>query len=714
MRESIHTRFVNYLRCSNTTNGEEYANRLGAKTMGLLSKGVPRMKKPLSSPPHYVDDIDRLQPYQVKLMQHQEEPARELVQKINQIIANSSATALMLQDIAQLLGVVFQVDCCCLVSVTDDTSDEATTTNWCADEYLALPHPEEMFSMEQLLMHSPVLQCAAEPLTIEDISIIQNSLVIGCQSLPLPIKAVLAIPTRFSGNNNGVISLIKFQPYDWSESEKELLKEVESACAIAFSRVAQAQLIAHQQQYLQKSNQYQSLIKQLTLLNRSNLELNQMLQLIIASTAESLQADRGLLILLKYTDPLFRTQAKKQIPKAKAKVVGEWAKATQISRTNKLDTLNQSFLLSECGLCQRAFIDSGKPVIFDDYTEQNDTSSAAPLFAIEELPAVLLVPLESQGKILGFVVLQQAVTRSWQAAELNLVEMVCAQVSNAIIQSQTLRQVQTLVDERTAKLQSSLELQAKLHERTRQYVEQLRKLNELKDEFMSNMSDRLRYPLTNMLMSIRNLRLPGIAPERQVRYLDILEQECTKEINLINDLLTLQKLESPHEAPQLESINLNTRIQDIAASFEKKLAEKGLKISVDLPQESLDLQTELESFDRILQELLTNAYKYSEHDTIVHLVAAHQVDKQVDQVIIKVTNTGRAISQEEATYIFDKFRRGKGRWTPGTGLGLALVKSLVQHLNGAIAIESLPISDSEQSEICFTLTLPQFSDESET
>ncbi|MFS0513442.1 GAF domain-containing protein [Nostoc sp. UIC 10607] len=670
------------------------------------------MKKPLWSSPQYVDDIDRLQPYQVKLMQHQEETAHQLVQKINQIIANSSATALMLQDIAQLLGVVFQVDCCCLVSVTGETSDEATTTNWCADEYLGLPHPEEMFSMEQLLMHSPVLQCAAEPLTIEDISIIQNSLVIGCQYLPLPIKAVLAIPTRFAGNNNGVINLIKFQPYDWSESEKQLLKDVESACAIAFSRLAQAQLITHQQQYLQKNNQYQSLIKQLTILSRSNLELNQMLQLVIASTAESLQADRGLLILLKYTDPLFRTQAKKQIPKAKARVSGEWTKATQISHTTKPDSLDQSFLLSECGLCQRAFMDTGKPVIFDDYKDQNDTSSAAPLFAVEELPAVLLVPLESQGKILGFLVLQQAVTRNWQAAEINLVEMVCAQVSNAIIQSQTLRQVQTLVDERTAKLQSSLELQAKLHERTRQYVEQLRKLNELKDEFLSNMSDRLRYPLTNMLMSIRNLRLPGIAPERQARYIDILEQECTKEINLINDLLTLQKLESPHEAPQLESIDLNTRIQDIAASFEKKLAEKGLKISVDLPQESLKLQTELESFDRILQELLTNACKYSEHDTIVHLEAAHRVDQQIDQVIIKVTNTGRAISQEEATYIFDKFRRGKGRWTPGTGLGLALVKSLVQHLNGAIAVESLQILDSQQSEICFTLTLPQFSDES--
>ncbi len=680
--------------------------------MDLSSKGVPRMKKPLSSPPHYLNDVDRPQPYQIKLMQHQEEPARQLVQKINQIIANSSATALMLQDIARLLGVTFQVDCCCLVSVTGEISDEPTATNWCADDYLGLPHPEEIFSMEQLLMHSPVLQCAAEPLTIEDISIIQNSLVIGCQYLPLPIKAVLAIPTRFAGNNNGVICLIKFQPYDWSDSEKQLLKQVESSCAIAFSGVAQAQLIASQQQDLQKSNHHQNLIKQLTVLSRSNLELNQMLQLVIASTAESLQADRGLLILLKYTDPLFRTQAKKQIPKAKATVVGEWTKAAQNPRASKPDILNQSFLLSECGLCQRAFIDSGKPVIFDDYTAQNDISCAVPLFAVEELPAVLLMPLESQGKILGFLVLQQSLTRSWQSAELNLVEMVCAQVSNAIIQSQTLRQVQTLVDERTAKLQSSLELQAKLHERTRQYVEQLRQLNELKDEFLSNMSDRLRYPLTNMLMSIRNLRLPGIAPERQVRYLDILEQECTKEINLINDLLTLQKLESPHEAPQLESIDLNTRIQDIATSFEKKLAEKGLNISLDLPQESLRLQTELESFDRILQELLTNACKYSEHDTIVHLQAFHQVDQQIDRVIMKVTNIGRAISEEEATYIFDKFRRGKGRWTPGTGLGLALVKSLVQHLNGAIAVESLPIPDSQQSEICFTLTLPQFSDES--
>ncbi|MDF5727588.1 MAG: GAF domain-containing protein [Rhizonema sp. PD38] len=668
------------------------------------------MKKRLSSPPQRLDEkADRSKQYPVKLMQHQEEPA-QLVQKINQIIAKSLAPSQMLQEIASVLGVALNVDCCCLVTVMGEISGEVINANWYAQEYLASNHSNEMFREEQLDL--PVVQCASETLTIEDISTIQNSLGIGCQDLPLPIKAVLAIPTRFGGKNNGVISLIKSQQYDWSESEKHLLKAVESSCAIAFSQVIQAQLITTQQQDLQTCTNHQSLIKQLTILSRSNLELNQMLQLAIASTAEALQADRGLLILLKYSDPLFRTRPRKEIPKAKATVVGEWIRETESFNQTQSDSLDKSFMLQECSLCQSAFKEFGKPVFLNGNITQKGNSTVAPVFSLETLPFVLLMPLESQGNILGFIVLQQTVARNWLGSELNMVEMVCAQMSNTIIQTQTLRQVQMLVDERTAKLQSSLELQAKLHERTRQYVKQLRELNELKDEFLSNMSDRLRYPLTNMRMALRNLRQPGIAPERQMKYLDILEQECTKEINLINDLLTLQRLESDQEPLLLENIDLNSKIQDVAASFGEKFVNQEISLSVDLPEQSYILQTEVDSFDRILQELFTNASKYSEHDSIVKLEVTHQVNQQIDQIIIKVINIGRGISEEEATYIFDKFRRGKGRWTPGAGLGLALVKSLVQHLNGTIAVESTPIEDSNLSKICFCLTLPQFSDQS--
>jgi signal transduction histidine kinase len=679
--------------------------------MGSMFNSAPGMRKRFSSPVQDLDEVGRISNYPYgKLMQHQEQPVHQLAQQINQIIANSSPVPDMLHSIAQVLGTAFGVDCC-LVTVMGEAAGEPVAVSWLKQdlEYLGTPYPDEMLPMEQVNL--PVIQCASETLTIDDISTIEESLIAGCQNLHLSIKTVLAIPTRFSGQNNGVITLIKLEPYDWTQSDKEMLKALEPNCAIAFSLLTQKQVIASQDKYVQTCAQHQSLIKQLSILGRSNLELNQALQLVITSTAEALQVDRALLILLKYTDPLFRIRQKKQVPNAKATVNCKWVTESDITRNITQDGDKDYFLTSDCGLCQRIFIDSGKPIIFKDIAEQAEMATAAPLFQVYKLPAILMMPLESQGRILGFVVLQQSTPRDWLQAETNIVEMVCAILSNSIIQSQTLRQVQTLVDERTAQLQRSLEVQAKLYEKTRQYVEQLRELNKLKDEFLSNMSDRLRYPLTNMRMAMRNLRRPELKPERQVMYLDILEQECDKEINLINDLLTLQKLETHSSRPKLENIDLNTRIQDLASPFQKKLLEKSINIVVDLPNESLTLETEIESFDRIMQELLTNTVKYSQPDTTVHLRITQVVVEQIDRVIIEVTNIGRGISEEEATYIFDKFRRGKGRWTPGTGLGLALVKSLVQHLNGDITVTSNKYEDTDLSEIRFSLNLPQFSDE---
>ncbi|MEM7725548.1 MAG: GAF domain-containing sensor histidine kinase [Cyanobacteria bacterium P01_A01_bin.45] len=681
--------------------------------MGSLSKIVPIIKEPVSSQPQNSDEVNRLQKYPVKLMQHEQDSVRQLAHKINQVTAEASSAKNMLQEIAQLLGLAFEVDCCCLVTMTDEGSGEAITANWCIQESLEDIASTELLSTEQL--GKPEVQCAAEPFTIDDISVIENSLIVGCQHLKVNLGSVLAIPTRFAGKNNGVVILIESKPHTWSYSDKKSLQTVAASCAIAFAQVAQSNLIDSQQQYVQTCAQHQSLIKQLTLLSRSNLELNQMLQLIVSATAEAIDADRGFLILLKYTNPIFRNRSKKVIPKAKANVVASWSENLENCDIEELASLEkESFLLSDCGLCKRAFNDSGKAVVINDNTDRRkDTSTIAPVFAMSMMSALLLIPLESQGRVLGFLAFQQKLPRCWQPAELNIVEMVCAQISNTIIQTQTLRQVQTLVEERTAQLQRSLDVQAKLYEKTRQYVQQLRELNELKDEFLSNLSDRLRYPLTNMRMSLRLLRKPAIEEEQKNKYLDILEQECTKEINLVNDLLTLQQLENRQEPLQLESINLNSKVQELVSTFDKQLADKSLNLILDLPEEELTLQTEVESFDRILKELLSNTCKYSTHETDVGIKAFHKLDQQIDRIIIEVTNVGRGISEEEGTYIFDKFRRGKGRWTPGTGLGLALAKSLIQHLSGTISVESTAIADSELSKICFTLDLPQFSEDVE-
>lgn len=246
-------------------------------------------------------------------------------------------------------------------------------------------------------------------------------------------------------------------------------------------------------------------------------------------------------------------------------------------------------------------------------------------------------------------------------------------------------------------------------------VEQLRQLNQLKDEFLSTISHELNTPLTNMKMAIKMLHQPQLPSDRQVKYLDILDQELTREHNLIRDLLTLQQLESEQPSLQPQKLDLKYLISELAQSFEQKWTDKGLILALDdhsgsASEASPKIYTDPDSLRRILLELLTNAGKYSDPDTTVRLGVTHQVNQQKNQIVLTVTNIGPGISPREQAYIFEPFRRGQGvtqKAVPGTGLGLALVKCLVQHLNGTIEVSSSSTLNAS-TETCFTLILPQF------
>jgi len=688
-------------------------HQLTGVSKALHSKSVMKL---LSSQLHCPGEPERSHEYPVRLMQHQQ-PA-QLGQQINKIILNSSDSETLLHQLAQALGASFWVDCC-IIAVTPLDSSTAQIGYWHSDNNSAVPLQQQLLAAKAQLVS--LMQAGSKALVIEDIETVEIIPSIELH-LPFPVRAVMEIPIWVQGKMNGIISLLRSQPYQWSELEKERALAVVAPVAIAISQVAQTSLINSLQQKVHASSQYQSLLKQLTLASRSSLELNQIFKEAIAGTAQVLQVERGLIVTLKYIDPLFKTRSRTNIPKAKATVVCEWhsgeeSNELESSEANALSLLNQSFWISESWLCQQAFNNSPKPLVIDAEHKLEaiePTEDIAPLFNLNRLPAVLILPLESQGTVLGFLVLQHSGDRLWCSEELALVELVSAQVSNAIIQSQTLRQVQGLVEERTAQLQRSLEVQARLYEKTRQQIDQLRQLNKLKDEFVSTMNHELRTPLTSMSLAIRMLRQStGLPPERQAKYLDILEQQCNQEINLVNDLLKLQELES-HQAPlHVETIDLKPKIYDLAQSFEVKWADKGLSINVDLPKVSLLVQSDVESLERILQELLTNAGKYSNPDTTIVLKVTHGGNHQDKQIVLTLTNFGSGISPEDATHIFDKFRRGQGitqQAIQGTGLGLALVKCLVQHLNGTITVSSNFDSQSSAWETCFTLTLPQFFD----
>ena len=661
------------------------------------------------------------QEYMGSLMQYPTQVA-QIGQEITQIILTSPDPQTLLERIAKALGEIFQVDACVIMA----GAKPATTSKfalWCVDDY-PVPLGHQAQCLEDLMLSDDLT--GTEPLAISDIQSSDIWEASGWRSEGLPAKAVLSIYTRFQSSVNGVIVLTRSQPHEWTTPEKELLSFVSQSVAIAISQVQlTVQVLA--------AARHQTLVNQLSMAIRSDLKLDEILQNAIASTAQALQVDRGLILLLKYDNPLLKSRPSTHLPKTKLTVTNEWLEETvdhSAKNTGTANTLlNQSFWLSESSLCQQAFRDAPEPTVIAeprDAPTVDVASESLSIFDREMMPAGVIVPLlgphskrSVTATVLGFLVLQHRQPRAWHIEELELVKWVSTQVSTTIIQNQTLRQVQSLAEDRTAQLQQSLEVQAKLYEKTRQQIDQLQQLNQLKEEFMSTMSHELRTPLTTMSLAIRMLRQPTLPLDRREKYLEILEQQCNKEIDLINDLLSLQRLESDQSHIQSQKIDLMLLINKLAQSFEEKWADKRLTLTVETPArsqsvgeaQSLMLNTDPDSLERILLELLTNAGKYSDPDTTVCLRVTRQVQPSVNQVVLTLSNTGRGISPADLKHIFEKFRRGQGvtqQAVQGTGLGLALVKCLVQHLNGTIDVSSSPSENSQTSITSFTLTLPQF------
>lgn len=475
---------------------------------------------------------------------------------------------------------------------------------------------------------------------------------------------------------------------------------------------------------------YQPLINQLIMALRKAEPLEAILQQAVEGLGRTLAADRVMVLLLQYDNPLSENSAWTQLPQIKISLTCEWMQqGLSAVAVNECS----DFWISECRLCQQALANAPESLVFSQIdmstlrfihanAEGNEDLRLASFLQWETFPALLSVPLITaasltpmQSTVLGFLVLQYRQPHTWQPSEVELAELIATQLSNAVIQTQTLRQVQSLVEERTAQLQQSLEVQAKLYEQTRRHIEQLRHLNQLKDEFISTVNHELRTPLTIMALAIRMLRQADLAEANREKYLSILEQQCSKETSLVNDLLALQKLESRQLPLQSQQIDLKELIHELAQSFQEKWQAKHLAIALELPKRSLKLHSDFESLRRILEELFLNAGKYSNPETTITLKVSYQAQPQSSHIVLKLSNIGMGIPQAELPYIFEKFRRGQGitqqASIPGTGLGLALVKGLVQHLEGTITVSSQPLCVAEPLQAwltCFTLTLPQF------
>ncbi|MDJ0634542.1 MAG: GAF domain-containing sensor histidine kinase [Xenococcaceae cyanobacterium MO_188.B29] len=634
------------------------------------------------------------------------EGSNQIRANIIQIILNSSNSQFMLSAIASKLGQFFQVDACLIFCHNVDSFNPTRIGLW-HEQQLPMPNEDRLVPFLSKL--------AADRASKKQLIIVNDRQqhlgdLLVQQFGDISAKAWLGIVTHFQGKANGLVLLFKSQPHQWTSSEQEILIDVSESMAIAISQI---QL----QQQAKTRTRYQKLLNHLGRAISQNSDVNSLFQLTVSEIGKALEVDRSFILMLKYKDPRMTQRNSLKCLKANVQLPCYWSSTTK----NSVIVDNYSFNLSDSSLCQKALSKAPESLAITEHALFPDLpqESLPDFLRPNNSSALLMMPLMGNlsndgrsGLVLGFIVLQYNKSRLWLTEELDLVNWIGFQISTAIIHHQTLNQVQSLVEERTAQLKWSLDVQAKLSEKMRQQIEQLRQLNELKDDFLSSMSHELKTPLTSMKMAIKMLRQAQLPEPMREKYLNILEQEWNREYSLIKDLLTLQKVESGEFTVHPQELNLNQIAQELAQAFNQKWQpDKGLTLETNFADSSLILYTDAESLQHIFNELLLNAGKYSDPDTTLHLGIAPQVAAKSKQITITLSNYGAGIAAEELPYIFDKFRRGQGvtdRAVPGTGLGLALVKYLVDHLNGAIDVKSEKTDDPGVFLTTFMVTLPQF------
>ena len=223
-----------------------------------------------------------------------------------------------------------------------------------------------------------------------------------------------------------------------------------------------------------------------------------------------------------------------------------------------------------------------------------------------------------------------------------------------------------------------------------------------KSDFLAVMSHELRTPL-NAIIGYVSLLADGITGplnDQQVAQLGRVKASATHLLTLIEQILSLSRIEAGHEDVRVERVDARAVVTDATALVEPLMAAKGLALEVELPPEPSELSTDVTKVRQILLNLLTNAGKFTERGSV-----RCQLRSDEELVVVDVSDTGRGIATGDLEHVFDSFWQGGSpdRERPdGVGLGLSVSRRLAHLLGGEITVASAPGRGST-----FSLRLPR-------
>ncbi|AUC83729.1 hybrid sensor histidine kinase/response regulator [Lacinutrix sp. Bg11-31] len=214
----------------------------------------------------------------------------------------------------------------------------------------------------------------------------------------------------------------------------------------------------------------------------------------------------------------------------------------------------------------------------------------------------------------------------------------------------------------------------------------------LKSAFLANMSHEIRTPMNGILGFADLLNEPELTGETKQEYIDIIKESGTRMLNIINDIISISKIESGLMELNIRELNINKQVDFIYSFFKPQIEEKGIRFIIknSLSEEEAIINSDSEKIYGILTNVIKNAIKYTEKGTI-ELGYGLKTKREPKEIEFYVKDTGIGIPKSRQEAIFERFIQSDlsdEKSFEGAGLGLSISKAYVELLGGKIWVES--------------------------
>ena len=229
-----------------------------------------------------------------------------------------------------------------------------------------------------------------------------------------------------------------------------------------------------------------------------------------------------------------------------------------------------------------------------------------------------------------------------------------------------------------------------------QMAARLDKTEILRTDFVNNFSHEFKTPIVSIMGFAKLLKRGNLTPEEQREYIDVIEEESGRLSNMAAGILQLSKIENQNVLGPRRRYNLSEQLRNSVLLLEKKWAQKGLE--PELVFDEVEIEADEDLLKQVWLNLIDNAVKFSEPDCAFRI----SIEKTENGVRVGVADTGPDIPAASLPYIFDKFYQAdESHSGKGNGIGLAVVKRIVQLHGGEVGVQS----GGGKTE--FTVTIPQ-------